>query len=231
MDGEENGMPIADRSGAAVELNALWYNAIVFLQKDFAKDIDNELKERLSVLKGLFESNFEEHFWNEADSCLYDVDLGYGNKVPYIRPNQLFAIGLPYTCISSEKAKMILDTIDKHLMTHFGLRTLSPRNPRYKGEYKGSESFRNAAYQMGMVWVWYIGILMDAMLKHYGTKTEVKAYFKNTFSDLWTMHLEQYALFHISELFRPNPPFVAKACVAQATSEAEVIRVLETLKI
>ena len=159
------------------------------------------------------------------------MDLGYGNKVPYIRPNQLFAIGLPYTCISSEKAKMILDTIDKHLMTHFGLRTLSPRNPRYKGEYKGSESFRNAAYQMGMVWVWYIGILMDAMLKHYGTKTEVKAYFKNTFSDLWTTHLEQYALFHISELFRPNPPFVAKACVAQATSEAEVIRVLETLKI
>jgi glycogen debranching enzyme len=84
---------------------------------------------------------------------------------------------------------------------------------------------------MGMVWPWFIGIFMDAMLKHYGSKNQVKTYFKNTFSELWTVHLEQYGLFHISELFRPNPPFVAKACISQASSEAEVIRVLETLKI
>ena len=231
MDGEEDGYPICDRSGAAVEINALWYNAVSMLAIDFEKDLSSELLSQIKEIRSHFESNFESNFWNENDGCLFDVDLGYGNKVNYIRPNQLFAIGLPYTCIRQETAQKILDRIDQHLVTTYGLRTLSPRNPRYKGEYKGDERLRNSAYQMGMVWPWFIGIYMDAMLKYSGSKTQVKSYFRNTFSELWNVHPGQYGLFHISELFRPNPPFVAKACIAHSMSEAEIIRVLETLKI
>ncbi|HRU69266.1 MAG TPA: amylo-alpha-1,6-glucosidase, partial [Bacteroidia bacterium] len=201
-----------------------------FLLKDFGEKIDPALKSRLSEAAEKFEYNFEEAFWNEPDQCLYDYYRGHHDRSWFIRPNQLFAIGLPYTCISKERANIMIETIDKHLVTHYGLRTLSPRNPNYKGEYRGEQRLRDLAYHNGMVWPWLIGIYTDALFKVYGDKDMVREKVKSQFEELWTLHREQYGLFHISELFRPDPPQVAKGCMAQAWSEAEVIRVLEFLK-
>ncbi|NLJ06515.1 MAG: glycogen debranching protein [Sphingobacteriales bacterium] len=230
MDAMVDGRPVTPRHGAAVEINALWYNAIQFLLKDFGEKIDPALKSRLIEAAEKFEYNFEEAFWNEPDQCLYDYYRGHHDRSWFIRPNQLFAIGLPYTCISKERAILMIETIDKHLVTHYGLRTLSPRNPNYKGEYRGEQRLRDLAYHNGMVWPWLIGIYTDALFKVYGDKDMVREKVKSQFEELWTLHREQYGLFHISELFRPDPPQVAKGCMAQAWSEAEVIRVLEFLK-
>lgn len=230
MDAMVDGRPITPRHGAAVEINALWYNAIRFLLNDFGEIINSTLKDRLTTAAEKFESTFENAFWNEPDQCLYDYYRGNEDRSWFIRPNQLFAIGLPYSCISHEKAVKILETVDKHLITNYGLRTLSPRNPNYRGEYKGSQKQRDEAYHNGMAWPWLIGIYADAMLNVHGDKEFVRETIKTNFSELWTIHLGQYGLFHISELFRPDPPQVAKGCMAQAWSEAELIRVYELLK-
>jgi len=230
MDVMIDGVPVTSRHGAAVEINALWYNAIQFLLKDFNSLLPDNLKNRLTVASEKFENIFEHAFWNEPDQCLYDLFRGFEDRSWFIRPNQLFAIGLPYTCISRENTGKIIETVIKHLVTDFGIRTLSPRNPYYRGEYKGNQRSRDQAYHNGMAGVWFIGIFTDALLKYHGNKEVVKKMFDEMFGKLWTEHLEMYCLNHISELFRPDPPQVAKACVAQAWNEAELIRALEMLK-
>jgi len=230
MDARINGYPVTSRHGAAVEINALWYNAAMFLANDFSDLINPALLKRLKDATAKFENNFENAFWNEPDQCLYDLFRGYEDRSWFIRPNQLYAVGLPYTCISHEKAEKIIETVDKHLVTSYGLRTLSPRNPYYRGEYKGSVQSREEAYHNGMARPWLIGIYTDALIKTYKNKEVIREKVINQFNELWTVHLEMYGLNHISELFRPDPPFVAKACIAQAWSEAELIRVLELLK-
>ncbi|MBT3424401.1 MAG: glycogen debranching protein [Bacteroidetes bacterium] len=231
MDAMVNGKPITPRSGAAIEINALWYNALQFLVNDFNEHLDNSFKQQILEKLKLYEQHFESSFWNENDGCFCDLKNDGSLEASFIRPNQLFALALPYTCVSADKAKQSLETIKQHLVTPYGLRTLSPRNTNYRGEYKGSPETRDESYHQGMVWPWLIGIYTDALLKQSKSKASVKKEVIKNFKDLWEVHLEQYGLNHISELFRPNPPYVAKACIAQAWSEAELIRVLSLLKI
>ncbi|MBL6963057.1 MAG: glycogen debranching enzyme family protein [Bacteroidetes bacterium] len=231
MDAVVDGNPVTPRSGAPIEINALWYNSIKFLLNDFSQQLDDDLKHQLTDKGEQFERSFEQAFWNEDDACFFDLKNDGNPRASFIRPNQLFAMALPYTCISHEHALKSLETIKQHLLTPYGLRSLSPRNPFYRGEYKGDHKSRDEAYHQGMVWPWLIGIYVDALLKYAKSKAEVKKVVKKQFHELWDIHLKQYGLNHISELFRPNPPYVAKACIAQAWSEAELIRVLSMLKI
>jgi predicted glycogen debranching enzyme len=230
MDANVGGRAVTPRNGAAVEINALWYNALKFLINDFGKDIDKELKSKIEEQSKVFEANFQSKFFCPDDVSLVDVFKNDSNKSHKIRPNQLFALGLPYTCIDEENAKMILETMRSHLVTEYGIRTLSPRNPNYKFEYKGDQAIRDAAYHNGMVWPWLIGIYVDALLK-YQKKSEVRKFVKNTFRPLWEEQFQMYGLNQISEIFRPSPEHVAKGCFAQAWSVSEVLRVLDTLKI
>jgi glycogen debranching enzyme len=110
-----------------------------------------------------------------------------------------------------------------------GLRTLAPDDPLYRPDYTGDQAGRDAAYHQGVVWPWLIGIFTDALLKLY-PKKKVREYIYRTFDELFTAHLERYGLKHVSEIFTPGPPHVAKGCMAQAWSEAEIIRALERLK-
>jgi predicted glycogen debranching enzyme len=230
MDAIADGIPVTPRHGAAVEINALWYNALCFLVNDFSEELSPPFKQAIQEVKQNFEDHFEKLFWNQELQCLIDVYRNEDDMEAHIRPNQLFAIGLPFTCISKEKAAKIITTVKRHLVTPYGLRTLSPQNPLYQADYSGDQNKRDAAYHQGMVWPWLIGIFYDACIKSSDHKTEVNSYFLSTFQELWNSHLHERGLFHISEIVTPNPAFQAKGCIAQAWSMAEVIRVLDCIK-
>ncbi|MBN1798716.1 MAG: glycogen debranching enzyme N-terminal domain-containing protein [Spirochaetales bacterium] len=230
MDAFADGGPVTPRHGAAVEINALWYNALSFLLNDFSNELSPTHKQLIREAQLKFEGHFEKLFWNQDMRCLIDVYRNEHDVEAHIRPNQLFAIGLPFTCIGKEKAADIITTIKRHLVTPYGLRTLSPQNPLYKADYSGDQNKRDAAYHQGMVWPWLIGIFYDACLKTSGKKQELDSYFLSTFQELWSSHLHERGLFHISEIFTPNPAFQAKGCIAQAWSMAEIIRVLDCIK-
>lgn len=232
MDAVVDGQPVTSRHGAAVEIQALWYNALCFMRDEFGKTIDQDLFNKIKNTIKSFEENFERKFWHEQDNCFVDVYRSDEDRQNFIRPNQLFAIGLPYSCVTRETALKIIDTVNRHLLTPYGLRTLSPRNPLYRGEFRGNYVTRDTAYHQGMVWPWLIGIYVDALLKQKwpGNRQEIRKFFYQTMNEFNDKHIEQYGLFHISELFRPNPEYVAKGAMAQAWSDAEMIRVLDLLK-
>ncbi|MDI6752245.1 MAG: amylo-alpha-1,6-glucosidase [bacterium] len=228
MDAIVGGLGVTPRDGAAIDINSLWYNGLSLLANDFKEDLDKRLLLQIEGAIKLFEENFERLFWNEEKQSLIDVYRPDGNIDSAIRPNQLFAIGLPYTCISKDKAERVINTVKSHLATPYGLRTLSPQNPAYFENYAGSSEMRDRAYHQGTVWPWLIGIFADALLKVQGKK-ETKEYIQETFGELWGRHLQRYGLLHISEIFNPSPPYTAKGCMAQAWSIAEVIRTLDKL--
>ena len=229
MDACAYGKPVTPRHGAPIEINALWYNALMFLYTNFKNDLDDSLRKKIEATIETLRISLPRLFWNEKNNSLYDVYRFDGNSDAAIRPNQLFALGLPFTCIDKEKANKILDTIKKHLVTPYGLRTLSPEDDQYKNTYEGDEDARSATYHQGMVWPWLIGIYTDALLKVY-QKNEVKNYIMETFNNLFTSHLKHNGLLHISEIFTPDPPYQPKGTIAQAWSMAEIIRTLYQLQ-
>ena len=228
MDATAYGKPVTPRNGAPVEINALWYNALKFLSNEFGGKLGKEFREKINYQAALFENIFTRAFWNEKRQCLDDVYREYGSDIS-IRPNQLFAIGLPYNCVENEKALSIIRTVQKHLVTAYGLRTLSPEDPMYQVDYRGDQNARDSAYHQGMIWPWLIGIYCDALFIHNPDKKFVKQHVYDTFKDLWEKHLSRYGLLHISEIFKPTPPNTAKGCIAQAWNMAEIIRVLEKI--
>lgn len=227
MDASIHESPVTPRHGAAVEVNALYYNALVFVLTKFAPALKPEHKALFDQKRKLFEENFPKLFWNNELCSLFDVYRSPTDKDAGIRPNQLFAIGLPYTCIESQQALSILETVKINLVTPFGLRTLSPHNENFVSVYEGSQESRDAAYHQGMIWPWLIGIFYDALIKHSPEPDTVKAYFKSTFGTLWESHLGESCLFQVNEIFTPVIPHRAVGCPAQAWSLAEIIRVLD----
>ncbi|MEJ2663307.1 MAG: amylo-alpha-1,6-glucosidase [Spirochaetia bacterium] len=230
MDANAYGAPVTPRHGAAVEINALFYNALCFILSDFAALLTAPQKQLYAEIKQKFEASFETLFWNPQTECLIDVYRNDQDKETHIRPNQLFAVGLDYTCIQPEKAQKIIAVVKQHLVTPYGLRTLSPQDPLYLSDYSGDQDKRDSAYHQGMVWPWLIGIFYDACIKYGSDRGKTRTYFQNTFKELWSTHLAESGLFHISEIFNPTPPFMPNGAVAQAWSMAEAIRVLNSLE-
>jgi predicted glycogen debranching enzyme len=229
MDARVNGKPVTPRNGAAVEINALWYNALCFLLEVFAKKLDPELMQRMEQAAKKFRENFIPAFWNDRKKCLFDVYRNDLDRDASIRPNQLFAAGLPFTCLTDEHIKTILQTVKFHLVTPYGLRTLSPEDLMYQPDYRGGPEQRDAAYHQGMVWPWLIGIFADAIMK-VTPKKDAGPYLRETFAGLLDLPKQRYCLGHIAELFKPNPPFTSKGCAAQAWSLAEVLRIFDGLE-
>jgi predicted glycogen debranching enzyme len=230
MDAVARGKPVTTRHGAAVEVNALFYNAMVFLLEQFQTLLHPDKAKTWDRVRMLFEKNFTRCFWNDEFGFLMDVYRGLGDFDPSLRPNQLFAVGLPNICIDGEKAQAIIDAVKISLVTPYGLRTLAPRDELFIPLYEGDQEKRDSAYHQGMVWPWLIGIFFDAMKKNAPDKESVKTYFRNTFSPLWDLHGEAKCLQHIAEMYTPLSPHLPKGCPAQAWSIAEVIRVLEAIK-
>ena len=159
-----------------------------------------------------------------VSSGLFDViDDEY--KDASIRPNQIFAISLPHSMIDAEKAKKIINTVENHLLTPVGLRTLSPFDPHYKGLYQGDQASRDSAYHQGTVWPWLLGPFITARFKTYGFSQENRIRAREII-DAFRDHLMTAGPGQISEVFDGDPPHSAGGCIAQAWSVAELLRVI-----
>ncbi len=228
MDARVRGIPVTPRHGKAVEVNALWYNALSIISELARRFGDAKLKEAYAVLARRAKESFNQCFWNEEKGYLYDVIMEEA-KDPSLRPNQIFAISLPFAVLDEKKWKQVLKVVEEELLTPFGLRTLSPKDPKYIPSYEGESERRDAAYHQGTVWPWLMGAFVTACLKAFGKSKEVKMKVKRQL-DYLVEHVEDIGLGSISEIFDGEHPHTAHGCISQAWSVAELLRAYELLK-
>ena len=211
---------VTPRQGKPVEIQALWYNALCVMRELAESTAD---KERFSGMAERARAAFTPLFWNEAAGCLYDVITPQGPDAS-IRPNQILALSLPYSILDDAmKSRRILDVVEWDLLTPYGLRTLSPRDPQYRGRYEGDSRSRDSAYHQGTVWPWLLGPFLTAYAKVHGDSPEVRGRVDRFLQPL-REHLSQAGLGQISEVFDGDAPHRPGGCIAQAWSVAEILR-------
>ena len=212
---------VTPRSGKAVEVNALWYCAHRIMAARSA-GVDDRLAQHYGHRADLIGPAFARAFWNEQGGCLYDC-IGDNLRDASIRPNQIFAVSLPYGPLERGQGASIVRVVAQHLLTPYGLRTLSPVDSRYRRQYAGSWESRDRAYHQGTVWAWLIGPYIDAFLKVEGDGDAAVARARQILS-AFDGHLEDAGLGHVNEVFDGDAPHTPRGCIAQAWSDAEVLR-------
>jgi predicted glycogen debranching enzyme len=221
MDAKVGDWVITPRQGKPVEINALWYNSLMIAA--YLADIFNDA-ECITLYKQKaikISKKFNDTFWNEEGGYLYDYVDGDHKDLSF-RPNQLYAISLPYKLIDRERAKTIVDKIYAKLYTPFGLRSLSPDDKNYKSIYSGDQYFRDSAYHQGTVWAFLLGAFADAIEYAYPEVKEERV--KKIIED-FIPHLSTAGLGTISEIFDGDYPHESKGCISQAWSVAEFLRI------
>ena len=219
MDAKVDDWVVTPRRGKAVEINALWYNALR-LMAAWADDQGDDAA-RYRALAEQVKRSFNQRFWYEAGGYLYDVVDGEGGgSDTKCRPNQLFAISLPHPVLDRGRWAPVMQVVHDRLLTTSGLRTLEPGDPDYKARYFGDLRARDAAYHQGTIWAWLIGPYVDAWLKVFPDDT---AGASRAVEGCLT-HLDDGCIGSISEIFDADPPFNPRGCIAQAWSIAEVLR-------
>ena len=219
MDAKVGDWVVTPRRGKAVELNALWYNALCLVQSWTAQYGGGDGLD-LTRHAARARASFNRRFWYEQGAHLYDVVDGEHGDDPKCRPNQVLAISLPHPVLDRERWEAVMKVVRERLLTPAGLRSLAPGDPDYKARYYGDLRARDAAYHQGTVWAWLIGPYVDAALKLPGTN-------RQELRDLLTAfdrHLDEACVGQISEVFDADEPFLPRGCVAQAWSVAEVLR-------
>jgi predicted glycogen debranching enzyme len=220
MDAKCGDWVVTPRRGKAVELNALWYNALRLLEQ-WVRDLKGEQSARfLAESAERVYKSFNERFWYSDGGYLYDVVDGEPGNDPACRPNQLLAISLRHPILERPRWEPVLKVVLDRLVTPVGLRSLAPGHPDYKENYHGDLLTRDAAYHQGTVWAWLIGPFIDAWLKVYPNDRSGARRFLEGFS----AHLNEACVGSISEVFDAESPFTPRGCVAQAWSVAEVLR-------
>ena len=223
MDAKVEGWVVTPRRGKAVELNALFYNALRLMERWLREEGDEPRANDMAQHARRVYDSFNQRFWNPQTNCLYDVvDTEGGGDDPAIRPNQVFAISLPHPVLDPQKWRTVLDVVQRTLVTPVGLRSLAPGHPDYKPTYDGDLRARDAAYHQGTVWGWLAGPFADAWLKVHPDDNHGIAQLIEGFA----AHLGQAGIGQISEIFDAEPPFTPRGCIAQAWSVAEVLRIL-----
>ena len=220
MDAKMGDWVVTPRRGKAVEINALWYNACRLLAGWLKSAGDGARAEEASQAADRCRESFNKRFWYEKGGHLYDVVDGEEGDDSACRPNQIFAISLDHPVLERDYWKRVVDTVQEHLLTPMGLRSLAPGHPDYKSQYFGDLRSRDGAYHQGTVWGWLIGPFIEAWLKvHPGDKATARAMLEG-FDD----HLGEACIGQISEIFDADAPYTPRGCVAQAWSVAEVLR-------
>jgi len=216
MDAIVDGEAVTPRRGKPVEINALWYNALRIVA---SLSGDPALTERANTVR----ESFEAAFWNRQTQCCFDVVNPNDDS---IRPNQLFAIALPFPLFDDMRAEEILHVCETQLLTPVGLRTLSPHDPRYRRQLIGDPRSRDAAYHQGTVWPWLLGPYIDALLRYRGDAGIAAA--RTLIANMQT-HLAEAGVGTIGEVFDGDAPHAPRGCIAQAWSVGEVLRVMGKL--
>jgi predicted glycogen debranching enzyme len=214
MDARVDGRPATPRIGKPVEVQALWINALRIGAEEDAR------------WRRLFEqatASFERRFWNESAGCLrdvVDVDHVAGTVDDSIRPNQIFAVGgLPFPLLGGEKARRVVETVERHLLTPVGLRTLAPFEPGYAAHYEGGPAERDAVYHQGTVWPWLTGAFVEAWLRVRDHSPAARAEARRRFLPIMQT---------TAEIADAAPPHILRGCPFQAWSVGERLR-LEAL--
>lgn len=221
MDAKVGDWVVTPRKGKAVEINALWYNALLIMADfyNLKKDSENENLYKSRAIK--VELAFKSTFINPDSNSLYDY-VDHDFKSTDIRPNQLFAVSLPYQIVNNDVAKKILADVEQKLLTPVGLRSLAPDNKAYIGLYRGDQLSRDGSYHQGTVWSWLLGPYITAKIKIEGDEGR-QATLK------YLSHLEanllEAGIGTISEIFDGDGPFLPNGCIAQAWGVAELLRV------
>ncbi len=226
MDAIVDGKPVTQRKGYAVEINALWYNAVMFSLELAEKAKDNKFIESWKNIPETIRESFLETFYCTEESYLADyVDGEY--KDFSVRPNQVFAVSLKYSPLNDEIKGQVLERIKKELMTSRGLRTLSPKSPDYKGVYEGNQEQRDKAYHQGTVWPWLLGHFCEGYLKIYKERgVEFVSKLIEGFEEVMVEH----GISSISEIYDGNPPHKPKGAISQAWSVAEILRIMRLIE-
>jgi len=221
MDAKVGDWVVTPRRGKAVEINALWYNALSLLTQ-WLRDARHPEADEIAGHAELTRQSFNRRFWNESRGCLYDVVDGENGDDASFRPNQIFAVSLPHPVLDRQYWRPVVDAVEQKLLTPFGLRSLAPDEPDFKSRYFGDLRARDAAYHQGTVWAWLIGPFIDAWLKVHPDKRETARGLLAGFETV----VAEAGIGSISEIFDAEPPFTPRGCMAQAWSVAEVLRCL-----
>jgi predicted glycogen debranching enzyme len=221
MDAKCDDWVVTPRRGKAVEINALWYNALVamagWLRRLERDDEAAPLEEHARQAR----ASFNARFWYEAGGYLYDVVDGPGSKEdPSLRPNQLIAVSLPNPVLDRARWASVLAVVERELLTPVGLRSLAPGSPGYQATYHGDLRTRDAAYHQGTVWSWLIGPYVDAVLR---VDPEARAAARRSLQGL-AEHSVKGCVGQIAEIFDAEPPYEPRGCIAQAWGTAEWLR-------
>jgi predicted glycogen debranching enzyme len=222
MDAKVGDWVVTPRTGKAVEIQALWYNALRIMEQLAGRFSDHEHQKQYRLMAERTHASFNLQFWNEQAGCLYDVVDG-NNRDPSIRPNQIFAASLTHCMLSGERAERVVEVVERDLLTPYGLRSLSTGDTQYRGRYEGDSTSRDGSYHQGTVWAWMMGAFITAYMKAHDRDQEASERAR-----LWLVnfyeHLSEAGLGQISEIFDGNLPHTPNGCVAQAWSIAELLR-------
>jgi predicted glycogen debranching enzyme len=221
MDAKVGDWVVTPRRGKAVEINALWYNALRLLEEWVREEEGASGAARIGDRAERTRAAFNERFWYDAGGYLYDVvDGEEGDDDARCRPNQILAMSLHHPVLVTERWAGVLSVVKERLLTPVGLRTLAPGDPDYEPRYDGDLRARDAAYHQGTVWAWLIGPFVDAWLRvHPDDRAGARG-----FLAAFIPHLSEACTGSISEIFDAERPFTPRGCVAQAWSVAEVLR-------
>jgi predicted glycogen debranching enzyme len=224
MDAKVDDWVVTPRRGKAVEINALWYNALRLMEGWLAEANEAKAASELAAHAERARASFNERFWNPELNCLFDVIDGSkengGEVDAAIRPNQVLAISLTHPVLEPSRWAPVMKIVEEKLLTPLGLRSLSPGHRDYKPKYYGDLRSRDAAYHQGTVWAWLIGPYIDAWLKlHPGDRAGARKLLAG-----FIPHLDESCIGSISEIFDAESPYTPRGCIAQAWSVAEVLR-------
>jgi predicted glycogen debranching enzyme len=220
MDAKVGDWVVTPRKGKPVEINALWYNALSIMEFFLADQGNKKEADKYKMKARVVANSFNTKFWNEENGYLYDcIDGDFKNAS--MRPNQIYAISLPFPLLTKEKAKKVFQVVKDNLLTPKGLRSLNSSHPDYKPVYGGDPWHRDGAYHQGTVWSFQLGAYIDALMEIKGAKgkSEGTSILKEFFN-----HLNEAGVGTVSEIFDAESPHTSRGCMAQAWGVGEVLR-------
>jgi len=224
MDAAVNYQFVTPRDGKAVEVQALWYNALKTMELLAARFNQREEARKYSDMAEKAGKNFKKKFWNPNENSLYDVVRGE-QVDPSLRPNQVIAVALDFSMLDKATGEKVVEIVRRKLWGTYGLKTLPDNDPRYIGEYSGDCSQRGKAYHNGTVWAWLLGPFTTAFLKVKNYDESWRRFaFENFLQPIFREEIFKAGLGTISEIFDGNPPHSPRGCIAQAWSVAEPLR-------
>jgi predicted glycogen debranching enzyme len=220
MDAKVEDWVVTPRRGKAVEINALWFNALRLLA-DWLREEGDPMAPAMEEHAERARESFNRRFWYEEGGHLYDVIDGEHGDDPACRPNQILAISLDHPILDRQHWRPVFDVVRERLLTPVGLRSLAPGHRDYKPQYYGDLRARDAAYHQGTVWGWLAGPFVDAWLK---LQPDDKAEIRRQCLDGFAAHLDDGGVGTLSEIFDAEAPYTPRGCMAQAWTVAEVLR-------